>query len=191
MKRRRERFLKGFTNTTAVVVFCSLIIGCGYQFRPAGSPLNGELESIAIPPFSSSSSYAGVEQDFAAIVRQEFISHSRVRIENETRARAVLRGDLHSITTEPLTYTVTRETIHGFVSTDEVTQSRIIRVSLTVTVTDRVTGETIWQDAHLTEKAIFQVSLDPLVTQYNQRLALNSIAREVAKRIFSRTMDRF
>jgi hypothetical protein len=77
------------------------------------------------------------------------------------------------------------------VSTDEVTQSRIIRVSLTVTVTDRVTGETIWQDAHLTEKAIFQVSLDPLVTQHNQRLALNSIAREVAKRIFSRTMDRF
>ncbi len=191
MKRRRERFLEGFTKTAVVLIYCSLALGCGYHFRPAGSPLNVELESIAIPPFSSSASYAGVEQDFAKIVRQEFISHSRVRIEDETRAQAVLRGHLYSITTEPLTYTVTRQTIHGFVSTDEVTRSRTIRVKLEVTVTDRETGEILWQDGDLREKAIFQVGSDPLVTQYNQRLALISIAQAVATRIFSRTMERF
>lgn len=191
MKRCRERFVNGFAKTAAVLIFCPLILGCGYHFKPVGSALNVELESIAIPPFSSNSSHPRVEQDFTKIVRREFLRYSRIRIEDQATARIILRGHLQSITTEPLTYTITQQTIHGFVSTDEVTRSRVIRVRLTVTVTDRATGEIIWQDASLTGKAIFQVSSDPLVTQYNQRLALNSIAQGVATRIFSRTMERF
>ncbi|TET54425.1 MAG: hypothetical protein E3J53_00745, partial [Desulfobacteraceae bacterium] len=165
---------------------------CGYYFRPAGSALNVDFESIAIPPFSSTSSYAGTEDEFTRIVRQEFISQSRVRIEDESAAQAVLRGRLYSITTEPLAYTVTQQTVHGFLSTDEVTESRILRVKLEVTVTDMATREIIWQDSNLTETAIFQVSSsDPLITQYNRRMALRSIAQELATRIFSRTMERF
>jgi len=188
----RDGVIQGLVSLIVILIFCSLASGCGYYFRPGGFPLNVDLESIAIPCFSSTSSYAGTEDEFTRIVRQEFISQSRVRIEDESAAQAVLRGRLYSITTEPLAYTVTQQTVHGFLSTDEVTESRILRVKLEVTVTDMATREIIWQDSTLTETAIFQVSSsDPLITQYNQRMALRSIAQELATRIFSRTMERF
>lgn len=180
-----------FTKGILILAICSLVFGCGYHFRSVGSSLNVHLESIAIPPFSSSSSYAGIEDDFTTVVRQEFISRSKVRLMEEKSAQAVLRGRLHSVTTEALTYTVTQQTIHGLLSTDKVTSSRVLRVRLEITLTDTATEEIIWQDGNLTEKASFQVSSDPLTTQHNQRLALISIARDLAARIYSRTMERF
>jgi len=188
----RDGVIQGLIGLIVMFIFCSLAFGCGYHFRPAGSALNVDFESIAIPPFSSASSYAGTEDEFTRIVRREFIRQSRVRIEDESAAQAVLRGRLYSITTEPLAYTVTQQTVHGFLSTDEVTESRILRVKLEVSVTAMATREIIWQDSNLTETAIFQVSSsDPLITQYNQRVALRYIAQELATRIFSRTMERF
>ena len=187
----RYSVIQGLTSVIVILTFCSLAFGCGYYFRPGGFPLNVDLESIAIPCFSSTSSYAGTQDEFARIVRQEFISQSRVRIEDEAAAQAVLRGRLYSITTEPLAYNVAQQTVHGLPSTDEVTASRILRVRLEVTVTDTATREIIWHDSNLTEEAIFRVSSDPLVTQYKQRKALRSIAQELATRIFSRTMERF
>ena len=124
-------------------------------------------------------------------VRQEFLTRSKVRLVEEKSAQAVLRGRLYSVTTEPLTYTVTQQSIHGFLSTDKVTSARILRVRLAISLTDTATEEIIWQDANLTERASFQVTSDPLTTQHNQRLALISIARDLAARIYSRTMERF
>jgi outer membrane lipopolysaccharide assembly protein LptE/RlpB len=187
----RDSVVQGLTSVIVILIFCSLAPGCGYHFRPAGSPLNVDLESIAIPPFSGTSSHEGTEDEITKVVRQKFMSQSRVRIHDEAAAQAVLKGRLYSITTEPLAYTVTQQTIDGFLSTDEVTESRILRVRLEVTVTDMATRKIIWEDSNLTEKAIFQVSSDPLTTQYNQRMALRSIAQELATRIFSRTMERF
>jgi outer membrane lipopolysaccharide assembly protein LptE/RlpB len=187
----RGSIIQGLTSVIVILIFCSLTFGCGYHFRPGGFPLNVDLESIAIPCFSSTSFYPGIENDFTKVVRQEFISQSRVRIEDEAEAQAVLRGRLCSVTTEPLAYTVTQQTVHGLPSTDEVTRSRTLRVTLEVTVTDMATGEIIWHDSNLTEEAIFRVSSDPLVTQYNQRMALTSVAQVLATQIFSRTMERF
>ena len=186
----RDSVIQGLTSLIVILIFCSLASGCGYYFRPVGFA-HVTLKSIAIPCFSSTSSYPGIENDFTKVVRQEFISQSRVRIEDEAAAQAVLRGRLCSVTTEPLAYTVTQQTVHGLPSTDEVTASRILRVTLEVTVTDMATGGIIWYDSNLTEEAIFQVSSDTLATQYNQRMALRSIAQVLATQIFSRTMERF
>lgn len=185
------RLCDWFIKVVLILAFCSLAFGCGYHFRSVGSPLAVHLESIAIPPFSSSSSHAGIEDDFTTAVRQEFISHSKVRLLEEKSAQAILRGRLYSVTTEPLTYTVTQQSIHGFLSTDKVTSARILRVRLEISLTDTATQEIIWQDGNLTERASFQVTSDPLTTQHNQRLAFRSIARDLAARIYSRTMERF
>jgi len=180
-----------FTKVILILGFCCLVFGCGYHFGSIGPSLNIRLESIAIPPFSGSSSYAGIEDDFTTVVRQEFLTRSKVRLEEEKSAQAVLRGRVYSVTTEPLTYTVTQQKIHGLVATDKVTGSRTLKVRLEVSLKDTVTGEIIWQDSNLTDTASFQVSSDPLITQHNQRLALISIARDFAAQIYSRTMERF
>ena len=170
---------------------CYLTPGCGYHFRATGEPVGIALESIAIPLFSSTSSFIGVEGDFTRIVREEFISNSRVRLEERDSAQAVLSGRISSITTDPLTYNVTQQTIHGFSSTDEVTSSRMLKVTVEATLTDMRTGKVIWQDAHLAGEASFSVDTDPLRNRYNQRQALISVARDLASQIYSRTMERF
>jgi hypothetical protein len=180
-----------FTKLILILAFCFLVFSCGYHFSSIGPPLNIRLESLAIPPFSGSSSYAGIEDDFTAVVRQEFLTRSKVKLVEEKTAQAVLRGRLSSVTTEPLTYMVTQQEIHGLVATDKVTRSRTLKVRLEISLKDTVTEEIIWQDANLTDTASFQVSSDPLITQHNQRLALIAIARDLATQIYSRTMERF
>ena len=55
-----------------------LLAGCGYSLRADGEPVGIQLESLAIPLFSSTSSEIGFEADFTKVIRQEFISHARV-----------------------------------------------------------------------------------------------------------------
>lgn len=174
-----------------IFISCFLTFSCGYHFRPAGRPIGVSLDSIAIPLFSSTSSFMGLESEFTRVVREEFISHSRVRIEGKDKAQVVLSGRIYSITTEPLTYSVTQQTIHNFLSTDEVTRSRTLKVRLDVKLTDTITGKIIWQDSTLTGKASFQVSADLLTNRYNQRQALISVDQDLATRIYARTMERF
>ena len=174
-----------------IFLFCCLIFGCGYHFRPGGRPIGVSLVSIAIPIFSSTSSFMGFEGEFTRIVRERFLTHSSIRIESKDKAQAVLSGRIYSITTEPLTYTLTQQTIHNYRSTDEVTRSRTLKVRLDPKPTDRTTGRIIWQDSNLTGKASFQVSADTLTNRYNQRQALISIAQDLATRIYAKTLERF
>ena len=64
-------------------------------------------------------------------------------------------------------------------------------LKLDMRLTDAKTGKVIWNVKAMEEMAIFEVSEDPLVTQFNQRVALEFIARELAARIFLKTMERF
>ena len=187
-----ERIFRKLTGAIPLILMaCCLSFGCSYHFRSAGKPIGVSPDSIAIPLFSSTSSFMGIEGEFTRIIREEFISHSRVRIESKDTAQAVLSGRIYSITTEPLTYTITQQTIHNYLSTDEVTSSRTLKVRLDVTLTDTGTGKIIWQDPDLTGEASYTVSPDPLRNQYNQRLAVISIARDLATRVYGRTMERF
>jgi outer membrane lipopolysaccharide assembly protein LptE/RlpB len=173
------------------ILSCSLLCACGYHFRTIGEPIGITLDSIAIPLFPSSSSYLGYEGEFIRVVREEFITNSRVRIERKERAQAVLSGKIHSIITDPLTFSITQETIHGYSSTDVVTSSRTMKVRVEVKLTDRATGTILWQDSNVTSEASFSVSSDPLTNQYNQRQTFISIAQDIASQIYSRTMERF
>ena len=180
-----------FTKAVLILGFCCLVFGCGYRFKSLGPPVSMRLEFLAIPPFSGSSSYAGIEDDFTTAVRQEFLTRSKVRLVEEKSAQAVLQGCLYSVITKPRTYTVTQQRMHGLLATDKVTRSRTLKVRLEISLKDTATGEIIWQDSSLTDTASFRVSSDPLITQHNQRLALIAIARDLAARIYSRTMERF
>jgi outer membrane lipopolysaccharide assembly protein LptE/RlpB len=182
---------QGFNSALLLFLCCLLVTGCGYRFRKAGVPIGVVLDTIAIPLFPTTSSFVGYEADFTRILREEFITHSRVRIVSKENAQAVLSGSIYSIITEPLTYSVRKQTIHGFVSTDEITSSREMRVRVEAKLTDRETGTILWEDGSFTGETSFSVSSDPLRTRYNQRKAFIAIAQDIATRIYSKTMERF
>jgi outer membrane lipopolysaccharide assembly protein LptE/RlpB len=188
---RINRTLPSYLFFVAFLACCLLVTGCGYRFRAAGVSIGVSLDTIAIPIFPSTSSFLGYEADFARILREHFITHSRVRIVSKEKAQAVLSGKIRSMVTEPLTYSVTKQTIHGYSSTDVVTSSRQMRVQVEAQLVETETGAVIWQDGSLTGEAGFSVSSDPLRSRHDQRQAFIAIAQDIATRIYSKTMERF
>ena len=175
----------------AILLLSFLLVGCGYHFRADGEPVGIQLESLAIPLFSSTSSEIGFEADFTKMIRQEFISNGRVPLVPEEKAQVVLIGKIQEIRADPLTYRSQDVTVGGNTSTYEVTRSRKLRVRLDVQLLDRRQGKIIWREAAMEEQASYAVSGDPLETRYTEQKALEKIASRLAKRIYLRTMERF
>jgi len=133
----------------------------------------------------------GFEADFTRIIREEFISHARVPLVSRSKAQAVLTGRVYDIRTDPLTYNLRQQTVQGELITHEVTNNRRLKIRLDIRLTDRSTGRDIWHEKAMEEKASFRVESDPLATQYYHQEALEKIARQLAKRIYLKTMERF
>ncbi len=168
---------------TALFVF---FIGCGYQMESTKRPLNLNIRSIAIAMVKSPSSYLGFEAELTRMIRQEFISHSGLRIVPEDQADAVLVAEIEELKKEPIGYTVRDGTY-------EVTNSRWLRVKMRARLIDRRTGRVIWQTT-LRERAAYSVEAerpDPLATRYHRNEALHIIGKHLAERIYLRTMERF
>jgi outer membrane lipopolysaccharide assembly protein LptE/RlpB len=174
-----------------LILILLLFSGCGYHFRADGEPVGIEIESIAIPMVESSSSEKGFEADFTTVLRNEFISHARVPLKSKDRASMVLMVDIYEINTQPLTYNSSRTEVSGRVVTHETTSSRRLILRLNVSLIDRSSGKTVWNDSSMTEEARFVVTSDPLVNRKNQKDALIKIARLLSSRIYNRTMERF
>lgn len=167
------------------------ISGCGYGFRADGRPVGLEIESLAIPLITSTSSMISFESDFTKVIRQEFISHANVPIMPKEKAQMLLVGHVRDIRTDPLTYDLDVQTVKGHEVTYATTDSRRLMVELEAKLVDRATGKVVWQNDNLAEEARFEVSSDPLLTRHNQRQALQKIAARLAKRVYLKTMERF
>jgi hypothetical protein len=169
----------------ALCVLLLVLARCGYKVQPVGRPVGIDIQSLAIPILESTSSLAGFEGDFTRMIRQEFVSHSRVPLVPREEAQMVLLGRIHTIKTDPLGYSLA-------VSRDyPVTSSRWLIMRLEARLVDRRTGKTVWTEKDLEEKASFQVGGDPLVNRHNERRAIEEIAGRLAKRIYLKTMERF
>ncbi len=149
------------------------------------------IESLAIPLIASPSSWLGFEGDFTRVIREEFVSHSKVPLVPREQAGAVLIGTVYEVKTEPVNYRLVQNAYEGHVTTYEVTNTRRLKIKLHAKLIDRATGIPIWKDEVMEEKADFQVGDDPLINRYNQRRAVREMARRLAKKIYLKTMDRF
>jgi hypothetical protein len=179
------------------VYLCLLLLfwaisGCGYHLQATDRPMGGlRIESLSIPLMSSPSSSLGFEGDFTEVIRREFVSHSKIPLASNDTAAAVLIGHVREIRTEPVAYITTQETIQGQTYNYDVTSSRWLIIKLDAKLLDRNTGNVVWADENMEEKATFSVSTDPLQTRYNQRKATETIAKLFAQRLYLMTMERF
>lgn len=168
----------------SILVAFLCLFGCGYQLQATKQPKGISIPSLAIPLMASPSSSLGFEGDFTMMIRREFISQSQIPLVSKDEAAFILIGNVSDIRTEPLSYKVTD-------STFEATSSRWLKIRLAAKLVNRSTGEVIWDDETMDEKASFTVDSDPLRTRYNQRMAAKRIAQLLAERIYLRTMERF
>jgi outer membrane lipopolysaccharide assembly protein LptE/RlpB len=168
-----------------------LLCSCGYHLRPSGEPVGGSVDSLAIPMMTSTSSVVGFESDFTRILRDEFISHAKVPLMAQEEARYVLVGRIHDIRTDPQSYSYQQQLVRGRETTFTETNRRRLTLILSVSMVEKTTGKVIWSDQSMMTRASYDVGADPLVNQYNQRLALERIAKRLAQQIYMRTMERF
>jgi hypothetical protein len=173
-----------FTFQISILLALLWAYGCGYQLQATKQPKGIRIPSLAIPMMPSPSSSLGFESDFTMMIRKEFVSHAQIPLVSKDQAAFVLIGNVREIRTEPLSYKITNNTF-------EVTSSRWLRITLAAKLMDKSTGEVVWDDEAMEEKASFTVDSDPLRTQYNQRKAAKRIAQLLAEKIYLRTMERF
>jgi hypothetical protein len=166
-------------------------MGCGYQFRATGEPLGIKIQSLAIPLIESTSSELGFEAIFTRVFRETFISKTKIPLLPESRAEAVLTGRIYDISTEPIAFTQTQQTVGGEVTTYSVTSRRQVTVKLDAKFTITATGEVIFHAKAMEERANYNVSTDSLVTRYNEQVAYELIARALADRLFLKSTERF
>jgi hypothetical protein len=166
-----------------VFLLASSGAGCGYHVRADGEPVGITIQNLAIPLFTSTSSEMGFEALFTRVIREEFISHSKVPLVPEDRASMVLTGRIYDISADPIGYDSTT----GFT----VTSTRRIRVKLDVQMVDKAKGKIIWHDRALEERTSYSVGVDPLAAQLEEQQALEILARRVAKKIYQRSVERF
>ncbi len=178
--------------TILSILFIFSITSCGYYLVETGEAVGVEIESLAIPLMTSTSSTIGFEADFTSIVRAEFITHSKIPILSVEEARMVLTGHIYDITAKPMSYNiVTNENFDTDISY-ETTNSRQLTVKLDAKLTDSVTGEVIWHSKSLQASATYSLSLtDPVAEEYNQKQALITIANILSKTLYQKTMERF
>jgi len=184
---------------SSLVLLCGMMVlfsgsafwGCGYQLAADGKPQGIQIESIAIPLMTSTSSQEGFEAIFTKVIREEFISQAHVPLVPQDRAQAVLNGKITHIFTDPLAYDTQEQVVGGIPSVYRQTNRRRLRLTLDVKMTDRKSGKVIWYEPAMWEQAFFDVTTDPLQNQYNQDQALRQIARKLAFRIYLKTIERF
>ena len=150
-----------------------------------------KIQSLAIPLIESSSSELGFEATFTRVFRESFISKTKIPLLPEDKADAVLTGRIYDIITEPIAFNQTQETVNGEVSTYSVTSRRQVTVKLDAKFTIKATGEVVFHEKDMMERANYDVSTDPLVTRYNEQLAYELIARALADRLFLKSTERF
>ncbi len=174
-----------------IIGTCLLTVGCGYRFNLSGSSLRGELHSLAIPTIASRTTIEGLEADFTNIIRKEFLSHSTIPLVSVKEASAVLMGKIERIETSPLSYDIQKNSVGGKTVSYELTNLRRIKVKLTMKMVKRNTGEVIWEERGMEEKASYSVSNDPVETNFREKAALRKIAQRLAKRVYLKTVDTF
>jgi len=168
-----------------------LITGCGYSIRSSGDPMGIKMESMAIPMIESTSSDLGFEADFTRVIREEFIRNSKVPLVPREEAQTVLSTRVYDISTEPVSYDLDQEPVNGAAAPYTETKTRTLRVKVDISFEDKRTGKVIWRNENMEEKTRYVVDRDPLVTRFNKKNALETIAERLAKRIFLQTMERF
>jgi len=185
------------TNTKNISACLSLFLivfsfsGCGYHFRTTGKPQGIDIQSIAIPMITSTSSHTGFEGDFTKFIREEFVTHAKIPLVSRDKASVILIGKVKDIRTEVTSYHLTKREVGNEEVNYEVTRTRRLRVRLNAGLVDGRTGKVIWKDNDMRESATFTVSDDPLATSYNKKKALREIARRFGERVYMKTMERF
>lgn len=126
-----DAFVNRFGFVLAAGLAC-IVAGCGYTVK---SSLDEKYQTIYVAPFENVSREYDLQAPLTNAVTRKFITDGRLEVVGPAEADLVLEGVITGYNVKGVTYD----------ENDEVTQFLCV-VTAGVRVTDRLTGEVLWQE---------------------------------------------
>ena len=159
-------------------VLLLILTSCGYQFV-GGGYLNSDVTRVAMGTMDNKSSETGAGVIFTNALIKEIMEKTDTKLVDDTKAVAVLKGRINSITFATLSR-----------STTESVEDIRISAKVDMQLVDK-DGQIVWSVKNLTSHEDYKVSTDKNTDDSNKRDAVVKIAERNAEKSVSRMMNTF
>lgn len=166
------------------LLLCAALLsaGCGYHVSGHGDLMPKTIQSVCIPAFQNASSRYKLTDRLPQAISREFIARTRYHIVSDCDAAdAVLRGTVlnylaNQTTVDPVTGRATAADIH---------------VILSVTFTERATGQVLYNNLNFDARERYEISTDPIAYFEESDAGLNRVAMQVSRQVVSAILEKF
>ena len=166
---------RGLVGILALVVLAG---GCGYSLRPS---LPGNIKTVHIPTLQNRTQEPGIEDFITQALTSALVTSGVARIAKDAeQADAILDGAI-------IEYTLTSL---AFDRTANVTQYRL-QISLALTLKDRRSGDVVWKQDKIGERADFPVAGQVNATIVREQDAVKRAAVDISRAIVSLAFEGF
>ena len=140
------------------------------------------IQSVCVPAFKNATSRYKLSERLAEAVSREFIARTKYHIGTDTdTCDAILRGQVtnylaNQTTVDPTTGRATAADIH---------------LILSVTFTERATGQVLYNNANFVMNERYEIATDPIAYFEESDAGLNRVATQAARQIVAAILNKF
>lgn len=160
---------------------------CGYALAGRGSFLPDYIRTLGIPMFGNATPYQTVEQVFTQKVRLEFQSSRRYTVvPSDQGVDGVVRGEISSISTQPVSLTDT-----------QLASRYRVTVVVKIAFEDVKMQKTLWENPALSFSDEYELNspgtsgADVSAFIGNERLAMDRMSTDFARTVVSAILEAF
>lgn len=168
------------TRRAALVASVAGLVGCGYKVAGKADMLPKTIRTVAVPPFSNSTTRYRLTDRLPTAIVREFMARTRYQIvPDPNEADAVLQGTVINVFAYPTVLSAGRAAGIEMIAT------------LGITLTERATGKVLFTRPALPFKQRYEVSIDPAAYFDESTIAFERLSADVARSIVSAILEDF
>jgi len=155
---------------------------CGYRVGSRGDLLPAHVRTIAIPAFGNITTRYRLTERLPTAIGREFLTRTRYRVvADPNEADAVLTGSIVNYMSAPTIFDQATGRAAGIQ----------ISVFLNLMLTERETGNVLYQRNNFEARQRYEVSIEQREYFDESDVALERLAREVARLVVSTVLEAF
>ncbi len=167
---------------TILALAAPFAAACGYRVGGKADLLPDTIHTIAIPAFGNITTRYKLSERLPAAIGREFLTRTRYRVVYDpNEADAILTGSVANY----LSATTILDQATGRAAGVQ------ISVILNVALTNKSTGEVIYQRNNLEVRQRYEVSIEQRDYFDESEVALDRLSREVARQVVSTILEAF
>ncbi len=168
-----------------LLLLCAILVpgaGCGYHVGGTADLIPKNIKTIAVPPFTNTTSRYKLTDKLPNTIAREFISRTRYEvIQDVTQADAVLNGAVNNVLIVPMTLDPATNRAAGLE----------VQVFLAITLRDRLSGKLLFDRPLYVFRKRYEISNDPEVYFDESSMAFERLSRDVARSVVSGVLENF